>query len=212
MKSVLASPVDFSMIEWLVEGDSTKTLKQTSLYLSSLHPLLHSHTLHSSLSPFPTFSFYLLNVAGRLHLTYNFQSINSTLLSPHPHSTKLSLFNMVKVTSSLLVGAALFASSSTLAAPTRFKRSTEVAASTDLLEGQDEAELVDEVTAALGVDQQTGSVGQMIADNLRKRGTCLTLFTVRERQADQILLYRRFTTHWIRRYSSWSPSHSQFGF
>ena len=28
----------------------------------------------------------------------------------------------------------------------------------------------------------------------------------------QILLYRRFTTHWIRRYSSWSPSHSQFGF
>lgn len=212
MKSVLASPVDFSMIEWLVEGDSTKTLKQTSLYLSSLHPLLHSHTLHSSLSPFPTFSFYLLNVAGRLQLSYNFQSIKSTLLSPHPHSTKLSLFNMVKVTSSLLVGAALFASSSTLAAPTRFKRSTEVAASADLLEGQDEAELVDEVTAALGVDQQTGSVGQMIADNLRKRGTFLTLFTVRECQADQILLYRRFTTHWIRRYSSGSPSHSQLGF
>lgn len=80
---------------------------------------------------------------------------------------------MVKVTSSLLVGAALFASSSTtLAAPTRFKRSSaEVSASTDLLDANnDESELVDEVAGALGIDQQTGSVGQMIADNLNKRG------------------------------------------
>lgn len=79
---------------------------------------------------------------------------------------------MVKVTSSLLVGAALFASSSTLAAPTRFKRSTaDVAASTDLLDANDESDLVDEATAALGIDQQTGAVEGMIADNLAKRGT-----------------------------------------
>ncbi|GAA5871516.1 hypothetical protein JCM16303_000780 [Sporobolomyces ruberrimus] len=77
---------------------------------------------------------------------------------------------MVKVTSSLLVGAALFASSSTLAAPTRFKRSTaDVAASTDLLDANDESDLVDEATAALGIDQQTGAVEGMIADNLAKR-------------------------------------------
>ncbi|GAA5905832.1 uncharacterized protein JCM6883_002467 [Sporobolomyces salmoneus] len=80
---------------------------------------------------------------------------------------------MVKVTSSLLVGAALFASSSTtLAAPTRFKRSTaDVQASTDLLDGgnADESELVDEVATALGLDGQTGAVDQLIADNLAKR-------------------------------------------
>ncbi|GAA5964999.1 hypothetical protein JCM3765_004822 [Sporobolomyces pararoseus] len=81
---------------------------------------------------------------------------------------------MVKVTSSLLVGAALFATSSTtLAAPTRFKRSSaEVSASTDILDANnDESELVEEVTGALGIDQQTGSLGQMIADNLNKRDT-----------------------------------------
>ncbi|GAA6061320.1 hypothetical protein JCM10212_003210 [Sporobolomyces blumeae] len=79
---------------------------------------------------------------------------------------------MVKVTSSLLVGAALFASSSTLAAPTPFKRSNaEVSASADIVDGSalDESELVDEVAGALGVDQQTGAAGQIIADNLRKR-------------------------------------------
>jgi hypothetical protein len=85
---------------------------------------------------------------------------------------------MVKVTSSLLVGAALFASSSTLAAPTRFKRSSaEVSASTDVLDNtNDETELVDEVTGALGLDGQTGSVGQLIADNLTKRGTFNSFF------------------------------------
>ncbi|GAA5935273.1 uncharacterized protein JCM15063_000987 [Sporobolomyces koalae] len=77
---------------------------------------------------------------------------------------------MVKVTSSLIVGAALFASSSTLAAPTRFKRATaEITASTDALDANDEKDLVDEATAALGLDQQTGSAESLIADNLRKR-------------------------------------------
>jgi len=104
---------------------------------------------------------------------------------------------MVKVTSSLLVGAALFASSSTLAAPTRFKRSTEVAASSDLLEGQDEAELVDEVSAALGIDQQTGAVGQMIADNLRKRGKSLILSTLPTSPKLINSSHFRFSTHWI---------------
>jgi len=72
MNIVLVSPVDFSMIEWRVKGDSTKTSKQLLPYSFLL--FIHFFTL--TLSPFPTFSFYLLNVAGRLQLPYNFQSIN----------------------------------------------------------------------------------------------------------------------------------------
>ncbi|GAA5889371.1 hypothetical protein JCM5296_006343 [Sporobolomyces johnsonii] len=79
---------------------------------------------------------------------------------------------MVKVTSSLLVGATLLASSTTLAAPTRFKRSADVGISTDdvSVDGLDEGEqdLGDSVGGLVGTPTNEKR-SKVLAEPLEKR-------------------------------------------